>query len=456
MVNQKTLTSILLGAGAGSIAARPAPWFEGYHHDHSPTAFSFGGFPSNSFPTAFPFATGGAIVPTGASTASIPLVTGSVPVDTGVVNKFSDKYATSSKTSSNSTSSIVSAASVTVQDGCTFTDSDTASASKASCTSIVLKDITVPAGETLDLTDLADGTTVTFEGTTTFEYEEWEGPLISFSGTGLTVTGASGHVIDGNGAKWWDGEGSNGGVTKPKFFYAHKMIDSTISNLNIQNYPVQCFSVNGAENLYITDVTIDNSAGDELNSDGDALGHNTDAFDVGSSTGVYISGATVNNQDDCLAINSGTDISFTGGTCSGGHGLSIGSVGGRDDNDVGNIYIADSTISNSANGVRIKTVYDATGSVKNVTYTGIALSGITDYGIVIEQDYENGSPTGTPTDGVPITDLTVSDVTGTVTDDAEKIHILCASCSDWTWSGVSITGGSTSTDCEGVPDGAAC
>lgn len=49
---------------------------------------------------------------------------------------------------------------------------------------------------------------VSFEGTTTFEYEAWEGPLISFSGTDITITGASGHVIDGNGAKWWDGEGN--------------------------------------------------------------------------------------------------------------------------------------------------------------------------------------------------------------------------------------------------------
>lgn len=89
----------------------------------------------------------------------------------------------------------------------------------------------------------------------------------------------------------------------------------------------------------------------------------------------------------------------------------------------------------SLQGVRIKTVYDATGTVSNVTYSGITLSGITKYGIVIEQDYENGSPTGTPTDGVPITDLTISDVTGTVGDDAVEIYILCASCSDWTWSG---------------------
>lgn len=163
------------------------------------------------------------------------------------------------------------------------------------------------------------------------------------------------------------------------------------------------------------------------------MGHNTDAFDVGSSTNIVISGANVKNQDDCLAINSGTGITFTGGSCSGGHGLSIGSVGGRTDNDVSDVTISSSSVSDSANGIRIKTVSGATGTVKGVTFKDITLSGITDYGIVIEQDYENGSPTGTPTDGVPITDLTVSSVTGTVESDATNIYILCASCSGWTW-----------------------
>jgi polygalacturonase len=83
-------------------------------------------------------------------------------------------------------------------------------------------------------------------------------------------------------------------------------------------------------------------------------------------------------------------IIFTGGTCSGGHGLSIGSVGGRTDNTVSDVTIESSTVTNSQNGVRIKTVYDATGSVSGVTYKSITLSGITKYGIVIEQDYEVG------------------------------------------------------------------
>jgi len=337
------------------------------------------------------------------------------------------------------------------RDSCTITDFDDIDDAKSSCTTITIGTLEVPAGETLDLTDLPDNTNVVFSGTVTFGYAEWDGPMISVSGTGITVTGEDGHELNGGGEQWWDGEGSNGGVTKPKFFYAHDLTSSSITGLNIKNTPVQCMSINGASDLTVTDVTIDNSDGDT-----DEQGHNTDAFDVGSSDGVTIDGATVYNQDDCLAINSGTNIVFKNGYCSGGHGLSIGSVGGRDDNTVETVTISDSTIENSQNGVRIKTVYDATGTVSGVTYSGITLKDITKYGIVIEQDYENGSPTGDPTDGVPITDLTIENITGTVDSDGTDVYILCASCSDWTWSGVDISGGATSSECEGVPDGASC
>ncbi|EAW24760.1 glycoside hydrolase family 28 protein [Aspergillus fischeri NRRL 181] len=334
---------------------------------------------------------------------------------------------------------------------CTFTAASQATESASGCSEIVLDNIEVPAGETLDLSDVDDGTTIVFEGTTTFGYKEWSGPLIRFGGKDITVKQNSGAVIDGEGSRWWDGEGTNGGKTKPKFMYAHSLEDSTITGLSIKNTPVQAISVQ-ATNLYLIDITIDNSDGD------DNGGHNTDGFDISESTGVYIRGATVKNQDDCIAINSGENIEFSGGTCSGGHGLSIGSVGGRDDNTVKNVTITDSTVTDSANGVRIKTVYDATGSVSEVTYSNIKLSGITDYGIVIEQDYENGSPTGTPTTGVPITDLTIDGVTGTVESDAVEVYILCGdgSCSDWTWEGVDITGGETSSKCENVPSGASC
>lgn len=212
------------------------------------------------------------------------------------------------------------------------------------------------------------------------------------------------------------------------------------------------FSLNQSKNLEVNDVTINNKDGDKNG------GHNTDAFDVGDAEHITISGATVYNQDDCLAINSGKDITFTGGYCSGGHGLSIGSVGGRDNNVVDGVTISDSQIVDSDNGIRIKTVSGETGSVKNVEYKGITLKNIAKKGIVIQQDYENGSPTGKPTDGIPITGLTISDVKGSVASKAVPVYILCAkgACSDWEWSGVSISGGKKSSDCQNVPGAASC
>lgn len=334
---------------------------------------------------------------------------------------------------------------------CTFSDAAEASSSIKSCSDVVLSNIAVPAGETLDLSDAADGATITFEGKTTFGYKEWKGPLIRLGGSGVTVTAAKDAVIDGEGKRWWDSKGTNGGKTKPKFMYAHDLDDATVSGLHIKNTPVQAVSVQ-ANNLSLKDLTIDNSDGDGNG------GHNTDAFDVSESDGVYISGAVVKNQDDCLAINSGKNIEFSGGSCSGGHGLSIGSIGGRDNNDVQNVTIRDSTISDSANGLRIKTKVDEQGSVTDVTYSNIKLSGISDYGIVVQQDYKNGGSSGTPSNDIKVSGVTFDGVTGSVDDDAAPVYILCGegSCSDWNWKSVDISGGEKSDECQNMPSGISC
>ncbi|RHZ54237.1 glycoside hydrolase family 28 protein [Aspergillus thermomutatus] len=340
---------------------------------------------------------------------------------------------------------------------CTFSGSkgaSSASASQTACSTIVLSNIAVPSGTTLDLSKLADDTTVIFEGETTWGYEEWSGPLLQISGTNIKVEGASGAYLNPDGARWWDGEGSNGGKTKPKFFYAHDLTSSSITNLHIQNTPVQAVSINGCDGLTITDMTIDNSAGDS------AGGHNTDGFDIGSSSNVVITGANVYNQDDCVAVNSGTDITFSGGVCSGGHGLSIGSVGGRSDNTVDTVTFENSEVKNSANGIRIKATEGDTGTITGVTYSGITLSSITKYGILIEQNYDGGDLKGDPTSGIPITDLVVENISGSgaVSSSGYNIAIVCGSgaCSNWTWKSVAVTGGKTYGSCENVPSVASC
>ncbi|KAJ5523642.1 hypothetical protein N7513_004656 [Penicillium frequentans] len=341
---------------------------------------------------------------------------------------------------------------------CTFSGSEgasKASVSQKSCSTIILSAVAVPSGTTLDLSDLEDDTTVIFEGETTWGYEEWDGPLLQISGTGITIKGATDAYLNGDGSRWWDGEGSDGGVTKPKFFYAHDLIDSTITDLYIENTPVQAVSINGCDGLTITDMTINNEAGDT-----DDLGANTDGFDIGDSTSVVITGANVYNQDDCVAVNSGTDITFENGVCSGGHGLSIGSVGGRSDNTVDTVTFYNNEVKSSVNGIRIKATEGDTGTIKGVTYNEITLTDISKYGILIEQNYDGGDLKGTATSGVPITDLTIENISGVdaVSSSGYDVVIVCGSsgCSDWTWSDVDVTGGSTYSGCTNVPSGISC
>lgn len=44
------------------------------------------------------------------------------------------------------------------------------------------------------------------------------------------------------------------------------------------------------------------------------------------------------------------DITFENGVCSGGHGLSIGSVGGRSDNTVDTVTFYNNEVKSSVNG----------------------------------------------------------------------------------------------------------
>jgi polygalacturonase len=275
---------------------------------------------------------------------------------------------------------------------------------------------------------------------------------IVISGSNITVTGSLGHVIDGNGQAYWDGKGSNGGGSKPNHFISVKSVrNATIHNLNIQNWPTHCFSITGASGLMISDLVLNNSAGDIPNSKSGRApaAHNTDGFDISSSSRVILRNTQVVNQDDCVAVTSGTNITITSMICSGGHGLSIGSVGGKSDNTVDGVTFSDSQILNSENGCRIKTNWGESGTVNNITYSNITLSNITKYGIDIQQDYLNGGPTGTPTNGVGISNISFSDITGTTIGSAYNYYILCGntSCSSITFSGVNITGGSKGYSC---------
>ncbi|KAL1797103.1 hypothetical protein ACET3X_003709 [Alternaria dauci] len=340
----------------------------------------------------------------------------------------------------------------------TGTISPSAVASAApGCTTITFNGITVPKGQSLDLSKLSSGTTVTFQGHNTWLAQTgFSDSLLKIGGTNIVVNGASGARLDGQGAQYWDGQGSNGPVPKPKFLAAHNLLGtSSINNLYLLDTPVQAVSINGCNGLKVNKMTIDNKSGNNLPAN--KMPHNTDGFDIGASSNIVIDGAVVDNQDDCVAINSGTGIIFQNGQCNGGHGLSVGSVGhgsGTAANTVSNVQFLNSKVQNSSNGIRVKSFVDGKGSIDKVTYKGITLSGITKYGILIEQNYNGGDlPKGVaPGTGVPLTGLTIENITGGngVVSTGTDVAIECGNCSGWTWHTVTVTGGKKFS-CVGTP-----
>lgn len=115
--------------------------------------------------------------------------------------------------------------------------------------------------------------------------------------------------------------------------------DSIIKDLYIEDYPVHCFSISHCANLTIQNIVINNTAGNAPNaiSSGLPAAHNSDGFDLSDCDTCLLQNSQVYNQDDCVAITSGNNITVENMYCVGSHGLSIGSVGGKSDNNVTNI-----------------------------------------------------------------------------------------------------------------------
>ncbi|KAK0232921.1 glycoside hydrolase family 28 protein [Armillaria fumosa] len=321
---------------------------------------------------------------------------------------------------------------------CTVNSVATAS-DLSDCTTVIIEAFTVPSGSVLSLKP-ADGATVTMAGSITFAKTTSSGPLFTIDGTDITFKGA-GFEFNGNGALYWDGEGTNGGVTKPHPFLKFKG-SGTYSDFTVLNTPAQAVSIGNSDGLTFTSITVDNSAGDV----GD-LGHNTDGFDV-SADDVTIQDSIVKNQDDCLAINDGTNIKFLNNQCSGGHGISIGSI--ASDKSVTDVTISGNTVTDSLYGLRIKVDASASSaSVSGITYSGNKLSGIEEFGVLITQSYPDDD--GTPGTGAPISTLRDINFTGAATtvavdSDAQRLTVDCGACSGtWDFSALTITGGAKGT-----------
>ncbi|KAE8976691.1 hypothetical protein PR001_g25347 [Phytophthora rubi] len=336
----------------------------------------------------------------------------------------------------NNTSSTNTGTSTSTSSGsaCNLTGTYKAGTDISSCSSINIGPLTVPAGVTLDLTKTKSGATITFTGTTTFGTQKWEGPLVLLTGSDLTVKGSG--TLDGQGAWYWQ-QGQS--ITRPVFFRLRAVTSSTLSGFTIKNSPFRTFSVLNSQKTTISGLLLDSRAGD-------GKAKNTDGFDLSRNDGITITGNKIYNQDDCLAMQSSTNTVFSNNYCCGGHGVSIGSLGGAavdQSSTVQGLTVQNNTIVNSDNGIRIKTIIGLQGLVSNVKYVQNKLSNVKN-AIVIHSDYSKakGGYTGSPTSLVTIEGVTISGLTGSATN----LYDICANSkvvSGWTFSGIEVSASTT-------------
>ncbi|CDP19166.1 unnamed protein product [Coffea canephora] len=216
-----------------------------------------------------------------------------------------------------------------------------------------------------------------------------------------------GGTLDAKGAGFWacraSGRNCPVGARSITFNWVN---DGLISGLTSINSQLMHVVVNSCKNVKVQNVRI--VAPD--------LSPNTDGIHVRGSTGVTISGSSIQTGDDCISIGPGTrNLWMERIKCGPGHGVSIGSLG-RDFNEDGvqNVTLINSVFSGSDNGLRIKSwARPTTAFVSNIKFQNIIMKNV-ENPIIIDQNYcpvNRGCPR--QTSGVKIDQVIYQNIQGT-------------------------------------------
>ncbi|KAI3803454.1 hypothetical protein L1987_31606 [Smallanthus sonchifolius] len=236
----------------------------------------------------------------------------------------------------------------------------------------------------------------------------------------LTVEG--GGTIDGMGQEWW----ATSCKTDPKNPCRHAPTAITFHRCN--NLVVKNIMIVNGQQMQIAFTTCDRVAVSHLSVFAPAGSPNTDGIHISESTNVEVKDTTVRTGDDCVSIVSNSSkIQVRRVVCGPGHGISIGSLGESETCDqVYDVSVRGAFLSNTENGLRIKTWQGGSGFVRNVTFEDVWMENVSNP-IIIDQYYcDSSKPCPNKTCAVNVENISFVNIRGTsATKEAIKF-----SCSD--------------------------
>ncbi|CAI9106034.1 OLC1v1005089C1 [Oldenlandia corymbosa var. corymbosa] len=188
----------------------------------------------------------------------------------------------------------------------------------------------------------------------------------------LTINGNG--VYDGVGAKsWalnkehcWNSTQCN---QFPNNFGLHNLKHLTVRDITSKDAKSFHFIVSDAQNATFQNLKV-TAPGNSPNTDG---------IHIGKSRQVTIMDSSFKTGDDCVSIGDDTKgVNITRISCGPGHGISVGSLGKyNDEKPVVGVWVTNSNLSNTMNGVRIKTwAYSQPNEASNMHFENIRMDNV--------------------------------------------------------------------------------
>ncbi|XP_057547357.1 polygalacturonase-like [Amaranthus tricolor] len=248
-------------------------------------------------------------------------------------------------------------------------------------------------------------------------------------------------VIDGNGKIWWENSCK---INKKK---PCKHAPTALEFSRCKNLVVKELNIQNAQQMHVTFNSCNYVKASSLKVAAPGNSPNTDGIHITNTQNIDVTNTFIGTGDDCISIEDGShSVRATNITCGPGHGISIGSLGDNNSEaHVSDIIVDGATLSNTTNGLRIKTWQGGSGVASNIIFRNIKLSNV-DNPIIIDQNYcDQDEPCKKQESAVQVKDVVYENIAGT--SSSEKAVIFNCSekypCEDITMENIKIN------SCEG-------